>query len=191
MELWKNIKGYEGIYQISNHGKVRSLTCVLTDKNGRRVMHKGKEMKQTPNSSGYLRVFLKKNGVGRYWFVHRLVALHFVSNNDTERNNVVNHLDSNFLNNSASNLEWTTPLGNVQHAIKNGRTRRTREWLRHLRESNEVNGKSVIGINLNTGETIRFVCLNDSRKAGFEPSCVCDCCKGKRRTHKGYKWRYA
>lgn len=190
MEVWKDIKGYEGLYQVSNLGNVRSLDRSVKRANGR-LKKKGKLLKLTPNSSGYLRVLLKADGVGKYWFVHRLVALHFVDNPRESKNNIVNHLDCNFLNNSVDNLEWTTPLGNARHAIKCGRMERTNEWLQHLRESNEKNGKSVVGTNIKTGETIYFVCLNDCSKAGFQPSCVCNCCKGIRATHKGYKWRYA
>ena len=52
-------------------------------------------------------------------------------------------------------------------------------------------GKAVLGINIKTGEKIIFQCLNDCKKDGFEPSCICDCCKKKRKTHKGYAWEYA
>jgi hypothetical protein len=178
MEIWKDIKGYEGFYQVSNLGNVRSVI-------------KKKVLKPQPNSKGYLRVQLKANGVGHHFLVHRLVALHFVDNPCESKNNIVNHLDCDFLNNSADNLEWTTLLGNTRHAIKCGRMKRTKEWLKHLRESNERNGKSVVGTNIKTGETIYFACLNDCAKAGFQPSCVCNCCKGIRKTHKGYKWGYA
>ena len=190
MEVWKDIKGFEDIYQVSNRGNVRSLSRIQRDKNGRCVRHKGKLLISQPNSSGYMRVQLKLNGMGKYFFVHRLVALHFVDNPDPERCTIVNHIDSNYLNNSSDNLEWTTIYGNNHHAIENGRMKRTKEWLHHLRQSNEKNGKAVVGTNIATGEIIRFVCLNDCRLAGFQPSCVCGCCKGKLASHKGYTWRY-
>jgi hypothetical protein len=191
MEIWKDIEGFEGLYQVSNYGKVCSLNHTKKDKRGRAVHYKGKMMKPQPNSKGYLRVLLKKNGKQHHLFVHRLVALHFVVNPSPNEYSVVNHLDSNYLNNNSDNLEWTTIRGNMHHAIQKGRMKRTEQWLKHLRESNEKNGKSVVGTNIETGETISFICLNDCRNEGFEPSSVCGCCKGKLRTHKGYTWRYA
>lgn len=191
MEIWKDIMGYEGIYQISNQGRIASVSRVLKDKNGKEKRYKGRVLLPQPNSSGYLRVHLKRDGKLKHHFVHRLVALHFVGNPCDDENTIVNHLDSNYLNNAASNLEWTTYKGNMEHAKARGRLHRTAEWLKNLRESNEKNGRSVIGTNIETGETVYFVCLNDSRTAGFDPTCVCDCCKGKRNRHKGYTWRYA
>ena len=191
MEIWTEVYGYEGLYVISNLGRVASADRILTDRNGRRVFHKGKMLTPRPNSSGYLRVELKRDGVGCRYFVHRMVAAHFVLNPHPDRYNVVNHLDSDHLNNRADNLEWTDSFGNNRHAIESGRMKRTKEWLRHLRETNEKQGKAVVGTNIVTGETISFVCLNDCKSAGFEPSCVCYCCRGLRKTHTGYTWRYA
>lgn len=190
MEVWKDIRGYEGIYVISSHGRVSSLNRVQKDRNGRAVRYKGKMLIPQPNSRGYLRVQLKAEGTTEVFFVHRLVALHFVENPFPSCCSIVNHIDSDHLNNRADNLEWTTIYGNIQHAIARGRMERTKEWLQHLREANEKNGKSVIGTSIKTGETISFTCLNDCKAAGFEPSCVCNCCQGTRKSHKGYTWRY-
>lgn len=191
MEVWKDIRGYEKIYVVSSHGRVASLNRIQRDKNGREVRYNGRMLIPQPNSNGYLRVQLKHEGKATYYFIHRLVALHFVENPNPDCYSIVNHIDCNHLNNKAENLEWTTTYGNNHHAIKSGRMRRTKEWLQHLRESNEKNGKTVIGTNIVTGETISFVCLNDCKSAGFQPSCVCNCCQGTRKTHKGYTWRYA
>lgn len=190
MEIWKDIRGYENIYVVSNLGRVASLNRIQTDKNGREVRYKGKILIPHPNSSGYLRVQLKREGVMKAHFVHRLVAIHFVDNPSPQCFSIVNHLDSNHLNNRADNLEWTTIDGNNKHAIERGRMKRTKEWLQHLRKTNEKNGVAVIGTNIATGEVIRFVCLNDCKSKGFQPSCVCNCCQGTRKSHKGYRWRY-
>jgi hypothetical protein len=190
MEIWKDIKGYEELYVISNLGRVASLNRVSVDKNGRNVAYRGKMLTPCPNSRGYLRVQLKRDGICRSYFIHRLVALHFVENPLPAEYTIVNHIDSDHLNNKAENLEWTTIYGNNHHAISKGRMNRTKEWLQHLRESNENRGRAVVGENIATGETIRFVCLNDCKAAGFQPSCVCQCCEGKRKSHKGIIWRY-
>ncbi len=175
-EVWKPISGLEDHYRVSNLGRVLS-------------MHSG-VLRPQANNHGYLYVYLRFGGRGKS-YIHRLVAEAFIPNSDPDVNTVVNHIDFNPKNNRADNLEWTTDKGNVHHSIRAGRYERTDAWLGHLRETNEKNGRSVIGKNIQTGDEITFKCLNDCRSAGFEPSCVCDCCKGKRKTHKGYTWRYA
>lgn len=189
-EVWKDVIGYEEFYQVSNFGNIRSKDRYKRNNNGVMLL-KGRILKPLPNNRGYLRITLNDNKSKKHFFVHRLVALHFVDNPAPDTNNVVNHIDSNYLNNSANNLEWTTTRGNMQHAIAKGRMKRTSEWLRHLRETNEKNGTPVVGVNIKTNEKIYFACLNDCRSKGFQPSCVCNCCKGIRKTHKGFEWRYA
>ena len=103
MEVWKDIQGFEGLYRVSNTGKVFSVR--------RGILLKGKI-----DRYGYLAVVLW-NGKNNYRTVHRLVAGAFVPSKDGC--NVVNHLDCNKLNNSADNLEWTTVQGNTKHAYDN------------------------------------------------------------------------
>lgn len=191
-EVWKDIKGFEGIYQISNKGNVRSLSRKQKDKNGKLVTYRGKMLKPVPNSTGYLRVALRKPDTCNFRFVHRLVAEHFVRNPNPAEYEVVNHLDNNFWNNDCSNLEWTTPLGNMQHAKKQGRLARTKEWLSNQRKALEKYDKPVIGYDPLTGKTfVEFNSIQEAGRNGYEASCVCDCCKGKRKTHRGLMWRYA
>ena len=102
-EEWRDIGGYEGLYQVSNLGRVRSLR----DKNNkkRELILKPKIMR-----NGYLKVDLCKNGKQKTFTVHRLVATVFISN--PKNFPVVNHKDENKLNNNVSNLEWCTVLYN-------------------------------------------------------------------------------
>ena len=192
MEVWRDIKGYEGIYQISNLGRVRSLNRKRKDKRGRSITYCGKILKQTPNSKGYLRVPLKNGGQKQALFVHRLVALHFVENPKPTEFDVVNHLDSNYLNNRADNLEWTNAVGNMRHAIAKGRMDRTDEWLEHLHEGLKPYFAPVIGYDPKTGMTEKeFESIQEAGRNGFCTASVCCCCKGKRKTHKGLAWKYA
>lgn len=192
-EMWCDICGYEGEYQISNLGNVRSLDRYCIDKKGRAVWHRGKVMRLQQNSRGYYRVWLRGKSRSENAFVHRLVASHFVDNPNPVELNVVNHLDFDPHNNCADNLEWTTGKGNMHYSLYAGRFRRTDEWLKKLRAYCELSGRSVIATNIETGEKRFYKCLNDCRKDGFQPSCVCCCCKGKRgvKQHKGFIWRYA
>lgn len=191
IEIWKDIGGFEGFYQVSNNGNIRSVDRVQINSKGVAVHYNGKRMKPIPNSSGYLRVELKSKNKKERWFVHRLVATHFVDNEHPEVNIVVNHIDSNFLNNNAANLEWTTHVGNAQHALKAGRMKRTQKWLDNLHRAQEKSYTPVIGYNPINGETVVFFkSINECGRSGYEASCVCDCCKGKRRTHRGLAWKY-
>lgn len=102
MELWKDIKGYEGHYQISNSGEVKSLK-----KNRQKILS------NRVNAFGYHHVSLLKDGKTKEKLVHRLVAEHFL--NETEKE-TVNHIDCNKINNHVDNLEWATRSEQMIHA---------------------------------------------------------------------------
>lgn len=126
-EAWKSIVDYEGFYEISNYGNVRSVDRVLNNR-----IYYGKNLKPHINRSGYSMIHLTKNCKSKFKAVHRLVATHFVLNPFNFE--FVNHLDCNKQNNTIENLEWTTHIENIRHAIKNGR-------MNHL--FGENNSKSV------------------------------------------------
>lgn len=113
-EIWKDIKGYEGLYQVSNLGRVRSFfnsrTHKLTDT----------PVLRTPGNlrAGYLNLILCKNGKRKTVMIHRVVAETFIPNPDNKR--TVNHIDGNKTNNRVDNLEWNTDSENQLHAHRNG-----------------------------------------------------------------------
>ena len=108
METWKNVQGYEK-YQVSNQGRVRSIT-----KKG-----KIKILKPQLNKSGYYRVWLSKEGKTQRFLVHRLVALAFIEN--PEGHPQINHIDFKRTNNRVENLEWITHKDNCQYSAENAR----------------------------------------------------------------------
>ena len=117
-EKWKDIEGYEGYYQISNYGNVKSLDRIVY-RSDRKISHlKSKIKKQTYNSDGYLTVKLSKNGIDARIATHILVAKAFVQGYFDKAE--VNHIDCNRTNNRADNLEWVTHYDNIAYSIKCG-----------------------------------------------------------------------
>lgn len=176
-EQWKVIEGYDS-YEVSNTGKVRSK-------------RKGSLLKLLDNGKGYYKAQLYYEGKAQKEYVHRLVASAFIPNPTNKL--YVNHIDNNPSNNDVSNLEWCTHQENMEWMKKQGRNKRTQKWLEHLHLAQSKEYRAVIGKNIETGQIIRFEKLNDVKKAGFQPSCVCCCCNGTRNVtqHKGYRWEYA
>lgn len=119
IEIWKDIIGYEGLYQVSNLGKIRSFDRpIRTGKgNATRRIH-GRIHKQTIDAWGYSCVSLNKQGVGKKSKVHRIVAIAFIPNPENKRG--VNHIDGDKQNNQVTNLEWATIKENNDHAIESG-----------------------------------------------------------------------
>ena len=101
MEVWKDITGFEGLYQVSNKGRIKSLA-------------KNKMLKSFICGSGYDEVLLYKNGHRKPKMIHRMVAEAFVPNESNKRE--VNHKDGNKFNNDFTNLEWVTPSENIRHS---------------------------------------------------------------------------
>lgn len=110
-EVWKEVIGYEGLYQVSNIGRV------MRTKSGRGA--KAGNIKSNGHSLGYCYVSLCKEGVAKHHYVHRLVAAAFIG--ECPQGAEVNHIDCDKENNRFDNLEYVTPLENIRHAIKQGR----------------------------------------------------------------------
>ena len=175
-EIWCDIKNYEGRYQVSNLGRVKSLV----DSNGK---FREKILRPFKNSHGYLYVDLWKGGERKRYKVHRLVLMTF-NPVDGMENLEVNHLDENKENNHLSNLEWTTHKDNQNHGTRN---KRISEKL--------TNGKLSIPIAQSDPSTNKVINVWKSsmaaeRECGFNNSRINDCCRGKRKTHGGFRWCY-
>lgn len=116
-EQWKPIAGYEGVYEVSNFGKVRSLDRTENWKHTTRY-RKGRYLKQMV-VCGYCQLELKKNSKGKGFYVHRLVGQAFIANDYAKPK--INHIDNNPLNNRVDNLEWCTQSENYNHSKAQGR----------------------------------------------------------------------
>lgn len=187
MEIWKDIKGYEGYYQVSNYGNVRSLDRFdgVHDRKGQLI---------TPilKYNGYLQVGLRKHSQRKYISVHRLVALHFLEN--PENKEQVNHIDCNKLNNHVDNLEWVTPKENQQHAKRNGLRDHMRKGPDHpyygMRGERSKSAKKVVRYNPETHEVKIYNAKILAKDDGFDVTSISKCCHKKLKTHKGYEWYF-
>lgn len=119
MEVWKEIPGYEGYYEVSNDGNIRSLDRVVVRSDGSTMRLNGRRKSLTPDKDGYLRVKLSKDGVDTTLPVHRVVASAFIR--EPMENEEVNHIDCDRTNNSICNLEFVSHKENIAHTLTNGR----------------------------------------------------------------------
>ena len=118
-EIFKDIKGYEGLYKISNKGRVKALTAWSGNYYKAKYINKEKILTPTDNGKGYLIIGLCKRGKRKNFYIHRLVAEAFIKN----PNNLpqVNHIDYDKTNNNVNNLEWISQAENIKYSVVNMR----------------------------------------------------------------------
>ena len=138
-EIWKPVVGYEGYYEVSNLGRMRSLDRMVNHKSGTQYLQRGQIL--APRfRDGYVSTAISKFGKTKYCRIHRLVAQAFIPN--PENKPTVNHKNGNKLDNSVENLEWATQSENQIHAIRTGLVKRE-SILKAIRIATE---KQSIGI---------------------------------------------
>lgn len=169
-EIWKDIEGYEGLYKISNLGKVKSLNYHMTGKE--RILKPGKD------NHGYLFVILYKEGKHKTCTVHRLVAEAFIPNPD--KLPCVNHKDENPLNNNLNNLEWCTHKYNINYGTAIERA--------IVALTNRKDMSKPVKC-LETGKIYPST-IEAQRETGIRNGNISHCCLGNRKTAGGYHWRY-
>lgn len=176
-EIWKDISGYEGVYQVSNWGNVKSLERSVNIKSSSKKLFPVKEKILTPSkNTRYCFVTLRKNKKSYRHSVHRLVAEAFIPNplNLPE----VNHKDENKRNNSVDNLEWCTPKYNANYGT-------SRERL--AKQANIPIAQFSL-----SGDFIKQYqsALEAESIISIRRTNICKCCKGERRSAGGYLWSY-
>jgi len=168
-EIWKNVKGYESLYQVNNFGKIKSLRF-------------NRLLSGSINSNGYKYMMIKVDGKGKLISLHRLIANTFIPNPENKK--CVNHIDGNKLNNDLSNLEWCTYSENAVHAFKiNIRT--NKKGIDNNR-SKKVYQYSIDNILINIHGGLREA----SRNTGLPNKQIWDCCNGLKDFAFNYKWSY-
>lgn len=168
--MWRTIPNYEGLYEASTDGRIRSVDRITPHGH----LWKGRELKQTLHTAGYLAVTLCKDGIPFSHLVHRLIAETFIDNPDNL--GFINHKDENKHNNNVSNLEWCTKQYNNTY---NGKLEK--QYTRKPVVQMTMDGKTLI---------VHESGASAASAVGVNPSAIMRCCQGVTKTCKGFKWMY-
>lgn len=165
-------KELSSLYKISNFGRVYSVRL-------NRII-------QGQKTKGYYDLHMKKGKLCQRCYVHRLVAMHFLENPNNYK--YVNHKDSNPANNSVDNLEWCSHLYNMQYAAKLGHFKKNKKWKQKIKDGQDC--KEVYSVDKFTKAVKVYASIQSVKEDGYCPSCVCNCCKKIRKSHKNKYWYY-
>ena len=174
-EIWIDIKGYEGLYEVSNLGRVKSKDrrVRVFQKSAFYRNLKGKVLAPS-RTIGYEKVNLNKEGRIEHKIVHRLVAEAFIPNENNLP--IVNHKDESRSNNHVDNLEWCTHKYNITYGTAPSR-------------KDKKLSLPVVGTHVLTGEKITFPSMSEAGRNGFVQSAISLCCHGKKKEHRDYSWK--
>lgn len=175
-EIFKDILGFEGLYQVSNWGNVRSFSRERLGRGGCIRVCPGRILQHKINNRGYHQIDLFDSGGKSHRFlVHRLVAEAFLEN--PKNLPQINHIDNNPNNNHVDNLEW---CDNYENNL----------WKKVTSSNKEKTAKSVLQYSLG-GELIKeWDSAKSTESKGFDHSAVSKCCRGKLKSHKGFIWKF-
>lgn len=177
IEEWKDIEGYEGLYEVSNLGNVRSL--------GNGKSNKSKEilLKSRKNKYGYLQIGLCKDGKQKTYRIHRLVAQAFIPNPENKKE--IDHINTVRDDNRVENLRWSTRVENINNNLSKIKYSDCRFSFKNHK------AKSILQFNNNMELVKKWDCTMDiERELGFKHQNISSVCLGKREISFGFKWGY-
>lgn len=194
-EIWKDIDGYEGLYQISNYGQVKSLK----DNHGN---PREKILKFGKDRYGYLFVNLYIQGKKKFFLIHKLVSNAFIPNPNNLK--CVNHKDENKENNVVDNLEWCTHQYNINYGTCIQRRVANTDWAKKVANTDwakkvantdykliaEKQSKRVYQYKKNGELVAIWQSTKECGRNGYNFGHVAECCRGERKSHRGYIWSY-
>ena len=181
-EEWRDVVGYEGYYIASNIGRVISLLRYVRHPSGGKKIIKPHLMCLKKCKSGYLTVYLSKNGISKDCLVHRIVATAFIPNPNNKPQ--IDHIDRDKTNNIVENLKWCTGSENMSNPL-------TIAILKEMNVGRKHPNNHHPTVALKDGKLIYvFNKLTDCKKYGFNNTVVSSICVGRRKTHKGFTFMY-
>lgn len=194
MEIWKPIIGYEGYYEVSNMGNIRSVERKVECPNrwgGFNIMrYESILLKPITINSGYLVVTLSKKNKPKRELVHRLVAEAFIPNPDKKPE--VNHINEIKTDNRSENLEWMTKSENLHYGtgVFRGHHNRDRKWHREHYGGLNPHSKKVIQLSIDNKIIKEWECINEaSRALNINSTSIGKCANGKIKMAGGFKWK--
>ena len=184
-EIWKDIEGYEGLYQVSNKSNIKSIERIVACNSGCRKTV-DRVMKPTVCRDGYIRVGLRKLTKQKQRMIHRLVAIAFIPN--PENKPQVNHKNGIKTDNGIKNLEWCTAKENSQHSYDTGLSKAP--WIGRLgkdnKDSKPISQFDKCGIFIRSFDGI----AEASRITGIYKSGISDACRNVVKSAGGFKWEF-
>lgn len=170
IEIWKDIKDWEGLYQVSNLARVRSVERVVQFGNQKRLV-KSQILKQTLTKNGYLSVTLCNRKITKRCYIHRLVAQAFIHNDNPLKKTEIDHKNRIKTDNRIENLRWVDRPEQLEN----------RDISKYT--------KPVIQLTLNNEFVNKFDSISEaSRQTGINDECIRQCYHGKRKSAGGYRW---
>lgn len=182
LEIWKDIYGCDGFFQVSNLGNVRVLEHVHHCRRNRSFLIRGRTLPKVKMNTGYLGAHIRRNNRPKLVNIHRLVAQAFIPN--PQNKPTVNHIDFDRKNNRVDNLEWCTHAENNSHSRNSGRPRKVPKVTTALY-------KPVLQLDLEGRVIKRYASIKQAdRETGIPSTIIVRCAKGKLKATKGFKWCY-
>ncbi|MBO5484348.1 MAG: HNH endonuclease [Lachnospiraceae bacterium] len=177
MEIWKDVPEFEGCYQVSNEGRIKSLARYVNVCGGGKRLIPERIIKPTVCKNGYLELQASRNCQKKVFLLHRLVATLFIENPNSLPE--VNHKDEDISNCTVENLEWCTSKYNANYGTRNERcaTSLSKPIKQYTKEGELVKEWNAI--------------KDASRECNFNDAAIIRCCKGKQKTSYGFIWEYA
>jgi hypothetical protein len=192
-EVWKDVINYDGYYQVSNMGRVKSLKKWRNNGNGgyiqkEHILHQASSGK-VHNGMNYQQCCLSVDGVKKHFNMQQIVAIHFVDNPNNYKE--VNHIDGNKKNNVWTNLEWTTRQANQLHMYKMGLSHGRPSWTAGLFGKDNPHSKIILQLDMMGNPIKEWESLNSaSKELKINVGNIGNACRGRCKSVGGFKWQY-